>query len=671
MLQTALLVGALALAGGAGVLWRRARRAEIRLREAIRALPVGLAVFDEQDRLHTWNAPYDDVSGPCRVILKRGVSFKQMLCSDLEAGHYAEGEGREDAWLEERMAKRARAEGSHEQALSGDRWLRIEDRRTAEGGTVTVCTDISDLKRREASFKLLFDNNPVPMWLWRGNRSLQVLDLNQAALDHLGYQREDIAKLSVYDLLAEEERPALRRMLESGVYRPYYGERAWKPKRKDGTLRDALPYIHLLPQTTGAPHFIGAIVDITERVAAEDELRRTAETLAVARDAAEAANRAKSEFLANMSHELRTPLNGIVGLAELLARADLGPREREIADTIRSSGLSLERLLSDVLDLARIDSGRLEVETSGFHLGDVVRSVGALIGSKALDKGVAFRVEVAPEVDGPTAGDGSRIKQILAQLIANAVKFTERGEIVVRATAAPEGVRLSVADTGVGFDPADRDRIFGRFEQADGSITRRYGGSGLGLSISRELAELMGGSRDAESAVGQGATCTLSLPLRVAVDAGDAVPSPAITATAEACEPSERALRILVVDDHPTNRKVVELILAGAGAELVSAENGLEGLEAYRAEPFDLVLMDMQMPVMDGLTATARIREHELAAGLSRAPVLMLTANALPEHVRAAAEAGADRHISKPITPDGLLSAISDALDQAAERQAA
>ncbi|MBS0296753.1 MAG: response regulator [Proteobacteria bacterium] len=671
MLETALIVGAFALAGGTGVLWRRARRAERRLREAIQAMPVALAVFDPQDQLEFWNALYEANSGPCLDELKRGISFREMLRWDLKAGHYREARGRERDWLHNRLQLRAEAKGAHEQHLDDDSWLRIEDRRTTEGGIVTICTDITDLKRREASFKLLFDNNPVPMWLWEGGRSLRVLDLNQAALDHLGYSRDDIGRLSVYDLLADDEKTALQEMLSTGVYRPYYGERIWRPKRADGTLRSALPYIHILPQASGAPHFIGAIVDVTERVAAEDELRRTAETLAVARDAAEAANRAKSEFLANMSHELRTPLNGIVGLAELLAKADLGPREREIAETIRNSGLSLERLLSDVLDLARMDSGRLEVETARFHLGDVVRSVGTLIGSKAMEKGVAFRMEVDPAIDGPTEGDGSRVKQILAQLIANAIKFTDRGEIVVRATAAPEGVRLSVADTGVGFDPADRDRIFGRFEQADGSITRRYGGSGLGLSISRELAELMGGSLEAEGAKGQGATFTLSLPLQIALQTVIAGPSPAITATAEVSEPTERALRILVVDDHPTNRKVVELILAGAGAELVSAENGLEGLEAYQAEPFDVVLMDMQMPVMDGLTATARIREHELAKGLHRAPVLMLTANALPEHVRAAAEAGADRHISKPITPDGLLSAISDALDQAAERAAA
>ena len=307
---------------------------------------------------------------------------------------------------------------------------------------------------------------------------------------------------------------------------------------------------------------IGVLQNITARKAGE-------QAIAQARDAAEAANRAKSEFLANMSHEIRTPLNGVVGVADMLAKADLKPREREMVEIIRSSGDTLQRLLSDVLDLARIESGKITIETAPFHLGDMVRGVATLSQLRCDEKGVALNVAVAPELDRVVMGDVVRVRQVIGNFISNAVKFTEQGAINLTVETTPEGLtRFTVADSGVGFDPANKSKVMGRFQQADSTITRRFGGTGLGLAISTELAQLMGGSVDCDAVLGEGARFWLELPLPPAE-------MEAAAAEADANEMDGARLRILAADDHPTNRRVLELML-GDVAELISVENGQE-----------------------------------------------------------------------------------------------
>ena len=390
----------------------------------------------------------------------------------------------------------------------------------------------------------------------------------------------------------------------------------------------------------------------------EQRVEERTQQLARAKDSAEAASRAKSEFLANMSHEIRTPLNGVIGMADMLCRGGLPEKAREIAEIIRSSGETLERLLSDILDLARVESGAITVERTVYHLGDAIRSTVALSRLKAEEKGLELRLAIDPSLDGPVEGDPTRTRQILTNLLSNAIKFTGAGAVEVRAGIERPGVmRLTVQDSGVGFDPADKGRVFRRFEQADGSITRRFGGTGLGLAICQQLAELMGGEMDCVSAPGEGSTFWVDLPLTLA-EAPAAAP-------ADEPDPAafEGTLRVLVADDHATNRKVVDLILAGAGAETLCVEDGAQALEAFQAGAFDLVLMDMQMPVLDGLSAVRAIRDWERSQGRPPALVMMLTANTLPEHVKAGIEAGADGHIPKPITAGRLLAAVEAALN--------
>jgi signal transduction histidine kinase/CheY-like chemotaxis protein len=386
---------------------------------------------------------------------------------------------------------------------------------------------------------------------------------------------------------------------------------------------------------------------------------RTGRHLKDARRRSEAANRAKSEFLANMSHEIRTPLNGVVAMADTLSRSNLPEREREMVEVVRASGVTLERLLSDILDSAKIEAGQVAIEPAPFHLGNAVREVAGLYRAGADQKEVALELEIEPDLDRRVFGDGVRVRQILSNLVSNALKFTAEGSVAITVTSVDGRVRFGVRDTGVGFDAEQKARIFARFQQADGSITRRFGGTGLGLAISRDLATLMGGTFDCESAPGEGSTFWFDLDLPLSEEAApDAVFAPADAGAVEG-----RAMRILLADDHPANRKVIEIMLAGLEAELTSVENGQLAVDAYREGQFDLVLMDMQMPVMDGLAAVRAIRAHEAGASAPRIPVLMLTANAMAEHVAAGRAAGADGHLAKPITLAALLAAVSSVMD--------
>ena len=401
---------------------------------------------------------------------------------------------------------------------------------------------------------------------------------------------------------------------------------------------------------------LGVLENITSRKTVEA-------ATALARDLAEAANRAKSEFLANMSHEIRTPLNGVMGVASALARTALTPAQAEMVGLIETSGQTLEAILADVLDLARIESGRLELKPEPFDLGACLRSAAALFQPGARDKGLAFTLAIDEAAAGAFVGDAVRLRQIVCNLLSNAIKFTSRGEIRLEAVVNAAGaVVIAVNDTGIGFGQDVKDRLFERFEQADGSITRRFGGTGLGLAISRALAEAMGGSLEALSAPGVGSCFTLTVAL--APFAGSL---PDRDADGAALQAADRAPRVLLAEDHPINRKVVELLFDGTGVELTSVENGAEAVAAASGEAFDLILMDMQMPVMDGLTAIRAIRASEAAGGRPARPIWALSANALPEHVAASMAAGANGHLSKPVSAEALFTVLETACAMATD----
>ena len=370
----------------------------------------------------------------------------------------------------------------------------------------------------------------------------------------------------------------------------------------------------------------------------------------------EVANEEKSRFLANMSHELRTPLNGVVAVADMLYKLQQSDAGREYADIIRSSAMTVERVVSDVLDFSKIEAGQVRLEEKRFAVRGLVETVVKPLAITAAAKGVEVTARFSDDVGEAYLGDVHRLAQVLNNLVGNAVKFTDRGAVDVSVTLKDGDLCFSVKDSGVGFDETVRARLFARFVQADTSITRRYGGSGLGLAICMALVKLMGGQITAESRPGEGATFTFTVPLPVCA-AGISPAVPALDRLPAAG--ADGRLVVLLAEDHPTNQRVVELILNSADIELEIVETGREAVAAFQRRRFDCILMDMQMPEVDGIQAIREIRALETAKQLPRTPIICVSANALSEHVAASRKAGADSHLAKPFQADALLRALS------------
>ncbi|HWE47409.1 MAG TPA: ATP-binding protein [Caulobacteraceae bacterium] len=386
--------------------------------------------------------------------------------------------------------------------------------------------------------------------------------------------------------------------------------------------------------------------------------RQRARELEKAMRAAREASDAKSAFLATMSHEIRTPLNGILGMAQAIATDELTPIQRGRVGVIRSSGQALLDILNDVLDLSKIESGKLSLEEVEFDLETLVADVRNCFDNVAVEKGLRFEVNL-DGARGVYRGDPVRVRQILFNLVSNAMKFTDAGEVVLSATADNDALALRVADTGIGIAPDKLAAIFGKFSQADASTTRRYGGSGLGLAICTDLVELMGGRIEVTSAVGQGScfTATIVLPRLSAESA--TTPAPRVVETRRDLS----NLRVLAAEDNPTNQQVLKALLGALGIEPTIVGDGAQAYDAWLREDWDLVLMDVQMPVMDGLEATRRIRATESEAKMRRTRIVALTADAMAHQYDACLAAGMDGRLTKPIDIGALFETIAGACE--------
>ena len=402
----------------------------------------------------------------------------------------------------------------------------------------------------------------------------------------------------------------------------------------------------------GPRHLIALCEDVTERHRADLALRE-------ALTAAEAAGEAKSAFLASMSHELRTPLNGLIAGGDLLANETLPPRARDLLDMIGQSSRTLERLLNGMLDLAQADQGRLRLAEDVFDLGALVRDAAERCADDARRKRLSLEISLAPQAEGARCGDAARIGQVLDQLLSNAVKFTEQGGVSLTVTLDETGETVfAVEDTGPGFAPDEKAKLFSRFQQGDSSATRRFGGAGLGLALACDLVALMGGMIDGEPRPGGGSKFWFRLKLP---SPAEGAPAPAEAHIGLPEEDHYERLRVLVVDDNATNRRILELMMAEV-AETVSVENGAEAVRAFQFGAFDLVLMDIQMPVMDGHTAVRELRRHEAVRGQGRTPIVMVTANNSRDDIHKSFAAGADRQLGKPITAHTLFGTIEEVL---------
>ncbi|MDE2487330.1 MAG: response regulator [Alphaproteobacteria bacterium] len=438
-----------------------------------------------------------------------------------------------------------------------------------------------------------------------------------------------------------------------GSYRPEY-----RVARKDGREVWAAGSVRLLLDDEARPiRMVGALQNITAR-------KRTELALVKAKEEAEAATRAKSAFLATMSHEIRTPLNGVLGMAQAMARDELTATQRDRLDVIRQSGESLLAILNDVLDLSKIEAGKLHLEQAEFDMGELARAAHATFAATAQAKGLDFRLDITRAARGAFVGDSVRVRQILYNLVSNALKFTEAGSVAIKVGRKGGALVLTVSDTGIGIAPDKLASLFQKFEQADPSTTRRYGGTGLGLAICRDLAEMMGGGISAASEPGKGAVFTARLPLAKAERPATARPT-----RRKRAEPADgfegRALRVLAAEDNGMNQLVLKTLLAQIGVEPVVVGDGRAAVAAWEAEPWDLILMDVQMPEMDGPTATAIIRAREAAEGRPRTPIVALTANAMDHQVLEYRAAGMDAFVAKPIEAGRLFEAVLAAADQA------
>lgn len=623
----------------------------------------GIIITDAEERILSVNEAFSEISGysPEEVVGKtprvlhsghQDKSFYESMWADLKRDGHWQGEIR----------------NRHKSGEIYIEWLHISQVRDPIGMVthyIAIISNITQRKQTEEQVRKLaqvVEQSPESIFITDLNGEIEYV--NEAVVQHSGYSKNELIGQNPR-ILQSGKTPrasydALWDALTHG--RTWQGE--FFNRRKDGTEYVEFAIISPILQADGqASHYVAVKEDITERKQTAQELdlyrHHLEELVAIRTQELEAAHaeaqhlaEVKGNFLANMSHEIRTPMNAVLGMAKIGLRLCKDEKSREPYQHILESGQHLLGVINDILDFSKIESGKLSVEAHPFRLDGVVNECMEMLTERAHEKGLALEVSVADDLPEWVRGDPLRLKQILVNLLGNAVKFTQQGEVTLRVAHEGADTYFKVIDTGIGMTEEQLSRLFTPFEQADSSTTRKYGGTGLGLNISRQLAHLMGGEISVESHYGEGSAFTLRLPMEVVEP-----PTSTHILSAQATHgPRLTHLRVLAAEDMEVNRLVLEDLLVHEGAYVTFAENGqqaLDLLEEMGMTAFDVVLMDVQMPVMDGLEATRRIRE--IAPAL---PVIGLTAHAMAEERERCLAAGMVERVTKPIETDELIQVI-------------
>ncbi len=534
-------------------------------------------------------------------------------------------------------------------------------------GFYAILIDVSAQKKAELEarenerrFRATFDQAAVG--IVHTSLDGRYLRVNRKFCEMLGYEESELIGMAAADYSHPEDAnrggPQRKMMLE-GKLKTFSEEKRYI--RKDGSVLWSNRTVSLAHDESGNPlYFIRIIEDIAERKRAESELARQAQELMTARVAADAANAAKSQFLANMSHEIRTPMNGVLGMTELLLDSGLNEAQRRYAQTIRASGEALLKIINDILDFSKIEAGRLELDPIEVDVRDLSEEALQLMAPRANEKGLDLACRIAPEVPKRIRVDPVRLRQILLNLLGNALKFTERGEVTlsigrVEETIAGSGptqclLRFTVADSGTGISPEAQTRLFQPFSQADMSTSRRFGGTGLGLAVCKQLAQMMGGEIGVDSEPGRGSNFWFTVRADI-LDGGRSTPARA----------DLKGVRVLIVEDNATNRAILLHQITGLGAHCDVAADGLAGLEAMRAalargRAYHLALIDMKMPRMNGIELMRAVRSD---AGLRDTRLAMLTSLSAAGEAAATRAAGADAYLTKPVRRAELFNALA------------